>query len=136
MGSIDVFFTTPETLFRPEIQSIISDVNLGLFVIDEAHCLSDWGHDFRHEYSRLYRIIEILSSSTPVLCTTATANDRVIDDLSTHLGDGIFISKGDLMRESLCLQVVHLQDKAERYAWILDHINDLPGTGIIYWRIK
>lgn len=135
-GVADVFFTTPETLFREEVQSIIANVNLGLFVIDEAHCLSDWGHDFRREYSRLYNIIKMLPSSTPVLCTTATANNRVIEDLSEHLGKEIFVSRGDLMRKSLCLQVVLLQDRAERYAWILDHLNDLPGTGIIYCLTK
>ncbi len=135
-GATDIFFTTPETLFREEVQSILPNVNLGLFVIDEAHCLSDWGHDFRREYSRLYNIIKMLPSSTPVLCTTATANNRVIEDLSEHLGEDIFVSRGDLMRQSLCLQVVPLQDKAKRYAWILEHINDLPGTGIIYCLTK
>lgn len=135
-GQIDVFFTTPETLFKDDLQAHLPDVNIGLFVIDEAHCLSDWGHDFRREYSRLYRIIDMLPSSTPVLCTTATANNRVIDDLANHLGKDIYISRGDLMRESLCLQVVRLQNKAARYAWILDHIHDLPGTGIIYCLTK
>jgi ATP-dependent DNA helicase RecQ len=135
-GVTDVFFTTPETLFREEVQAAIINVNLGLFVIDEAHCLSDWGHDFRREYNRLYRVIDLLPSTVPVLCTTATANDRVINDLAKHLGGDIFISRGDLMRESLYLQVVNLQNKAERYAWILDHINELPGTGIIYCLTK
>lgn len=135
-GHIDVFFTTPETLFKDDLQAYLPDVNIGLFVIDEAHCLSDWGHDFRREYSRLYRIINMLPSSTPVLCTTATANNRVIDDLTKHLGEDIIISRGDLMRPSLCLQIIRLQNKAERYAWILDHIHDLPGTGIIYCLTK
>jgi ATP-dependent DNA helicase RecQ len=134
-GNIDVFFTTPETLFRDETQRVIPNVSIGLFVVDEAHCLSDWGHDFRREYSRLYRIIDSLPTA-PVLCTTATANDRVIADLKRHLGKNVFISRGDLMRESLYLQVVRLQNKAERYAWILDHIGELPGTGIIYCLTK
>lgn len=131
-GSIDVFFTTPETLFSEELQEIISDVPIDLFVIDEAHCLSDWGHDFRREYSRLYKIIDLLPASTSVLCTTATANDRVIEDLKVHLGPDVFVSRGNLMRESLQLSIVKLSTKAEKYAWLLDHLNDLPGTGIIY----
>lgn len=132
MGRVDVLFITPETLFKVEVQARIADIQLGLFVIDEAHCLSDWGHDFRREYSRLYRVINILPSTTPVLCTTATANNRVIEDLSTHLGEDLYVSKGELMRESLCLQIINSRDKAARYAWILEHLNDLPGTGIIY----
>ena len=83
----------------------------------------------------MYRIIDILPTA-PVLCTTATANDRVIADLQTHLGEDVHISRGDLMRESLCLQVVRLQNKAERYAWIAEHIHEMPGTGIIYCLTK
>lgn len=131
-GSIDIFFTTPETLFGNELQEIISDISIGLFVIDEAHCLSDWGHDFRREYSRLYKIIDILPDSASVLCTTATANDRVIEDLKVHLGSDVFVSRGDLMRDSLQLSIVNLSTKSEKYAWLLDHLNELPGTGIIY----
>ena len=134
-GAVDVFFTTPETLFRDEVQRVIPNTGIGLFVIDEAHCLSDWGHDFRREYSRLYRVIDTLPTA-PVLCTTATANDRVVADLQKHLGENVFVSRGDLMRESLCLQVVRLHNKAERYAWIAEHIEDMPGTGIIYCLTK
>lgn len=131
-GCIDIFFTTPETLFGGELQEIITDLAIDLFVIDEAHCLSDWGHDFRREYSRLYKIIAIFPDTTSVLCTTATANDRVIEDLKEHLGSDLFVSRGDLMRESLHLSLVDLSAKGEKYAWLLDHLNDLPGTGIIY----
>lgn len=135
-GAYDVFFTTPETLFSEDLQEIINDVNIGFFVIDEAHCLSDWGHDFRRDFSRLHLIIDTLPQSVPVLCTTATANDRVVADLKEQLdtnGNGVlYISRGDLMRESLKLQTICFDDEINKYAYILDHFDDLPGTGIIY----
>jgi len=135
-GQIDVFFTTPETLFRNDVQQRLPNIDIGLFVIDEAHCLSDWGHDFRRDYGRLYRVIEKLPSTIPVLCTTATANDRVVRDLEEHLGGDVYVTRGELTRDSLCLQALKLNDRAERYAWISDHINELPGTGIIYCLTK
>jgi len=131
-GKIDVFFTTPETLFRDEVQNRLSEIDIGLFVIDEVHCLSDWGHDFRLEYGRLYRVIKGLSSTVPVIGTTATANDRVVRDLEKQLGSNVYVTRGELTRDSLCLQALKLDDRAKRYAWIADHIGELPGTGIIY----
>ena len=129
---LDLVLITPETLFSPDVQKNLRNVKIGLFVIDEAHCISDWGHDFRLEYGNLRKIIPILPKTVPILATTATANDRVIADLEKQLGGNVFVSRGPLTRESLAIQVTHLQSKAERYAWLAENINKMPGHGIIY----
>ena len=129
---IDMLFITPETLMSDEIQEILPDIRIGLFVVDEAHCISDWGHDFRLEYGRLGRIISGIFSNVPVLATTATANDRVVNDLKAQLGHDVFISRGPLTRPSLHIQVLKLEGKTDRYAWLLENLPKLPGTGIIY----
>ena len=129
---LDLVLITPETLFNEKIKSVITQINIGLFVIDEAHCISDWGHDFRLQYSKINRIISSLPQNVPLLATTATANDRVVNDLKKQLGGNVYVSRGPLSRDSLAIQVLNLPDKAMRYAWMVDHINDLPGSGIIY----
>ena len=135
-GQLDLVFVTPETLFQGAVQEGLSRVSIGLFVIDEAHCISDWGHDFRLEYCRLKEVIRRLPANVPVLATTATANERVIADLQVQLGENVFVSRGPLARDSLCLQVLPLEDRAERYGWILEHLGRLPGSGIIYCLTK
>ena len=132
LGEIDLLLVTPESLFKEDIQKALKDIKIGLFVVDEAHCISDWGHDFRLDYGRLYKVLQNIPFSVPVLATTATANDRVIADLKKQLGEEVHLSRGPLMRESLSIQVLRLANKAERYAWILQNINRLPGSGIIY----
>ena len=107
-------------------------VNIGLFVVDEAHCISDWGHDFRPDYRRIIDIVRMLPSNVPVLATTATANNRVVNDIKKQLGNDLQISRGSLTRETLAIQIIRLKSKEERLAWIADNINRLPGTGIIY----
>ncbi len=129
---LDMIFVTPETLFSEDVQEALPNIRIGLFVIDEVHCISDWGHDFRLQYGNLYKILQRLPMNVPVLGTTATANDRVIEDLRHQMGDDLFISRGPLSRTSLAIQIVHLEKKNERYAWILQHIHELPGSGIIY----
>ena len=131
-GETDLVLVTPETLFREDVQAVLPQIRIGLFVVDEAHCISDWGHDFRLEYFRLREVLRRLPWNVPVLATTATANDRVIADLKAQLGEQVFISRGPLSRESLWLQVLHLPKKTERYAWILENVGNLPGSGIIY----
>lgn len=129
---LDLILVTPETLFRDAVQNHLKNIRIGLFVIDEAHCISDWGHDFRLDYGNLKKIIAQLPPNVPILATTATANDRVVQDLKQQLGDQVFISRGPLTRDSLSIQVLRMPDKIRRYAWILDYINQLPGSGIIY----
>ncbi|WP_419616977.1 helicase-related protein, partial [Thiolapillus sp.] len=104
---------------------------IGLLVVDEAHCISDWGHDFRPDYRRLVNILRQMPPNMPLLGTTATANNRVIADVQSQLGD-IQIQRGTLVRESLSLQTLRLPDQASRLAWLASHIPELPGTGIVY----
>ena len=103
-----------------------------MLVIDEAHCISDWGHDFRLEYGNLNRFIKLLPQNVPLLATTATANDRVIEDLKNQFGGDVFVSRGGLTRDSLAIQILNLNSRVDRYTWILKNINKLKGTGIIY----
>lgn len=131
-NKIDLVLVTPETLFSEEVQSRLPNIRIGLFVIDEAHCISDWGHDFRLEYGRLKTVLHQLPKNVPVLATTATANDRVVADLRQQLGEDVFVSRGSLTRSSLYLQVLHMPDKISRYAWILEKLPQLDGSGIIY----
>lgn len=134
-GQIDALIISPERLSNPEFKTLLRDnvaSQISLFVVDEAHCISDWGHDFRPDYRRIVEIINMLPSNIPVLATTATANDRVVHDIKRQLGDDLIISRGSLMRESLSLQVIQLKSKEARMAWILENIQDMPGTGIIY----
>lgn len=131
-GQVDIAFITPETLFSQEVQDNLPSIPLGLFVVDEVHCISDWGHDFRLEYTRLNRVIRNMPRTVPVLGTTATANDRVIEDLKTQFGEDVYISRGPLMRRSLSIQILRLPTAAQRYAWLLQNIPKLPGSGIVY----
>ena len=104
---------------------------IGLLVVDEAHCISDWGHDFRPDYRRLASVLRRMPGNLPIVGTTATANDRVIDDVQRQLGD-LTVQRGHLMRDSLHLQTIRLPTQAERLGWLAEHIEELPGTGIIY----
>lgn len=129
---LDLILVTPETLFSDDVQMRLKNIRIGLFVIDEAHCISDWGHDFRLKYGKLKTIIQQLPPNVPILATTATANDRVVTDLQSQLGNNVFVSRGPLTRESLYIQVLNKLNKIERYAWILENIPKLDGSGIIY----
>ena len=100
-------------------------------MIDEAHCISDWGHDFRPDYRRIRTLLATLSPAIPVLATTATANARVVQDVADQLGKTLIL-RGPLGRDSLRLAVVNLPTSAHRLAWLADHLHELPGSGIIY----
>lgn len=131
---VDVMLISPERLANDGfIKDILAPIGqrLGLLVIDEAHCISDWGHDFRPDYRRIVSILQQMPPNMPVLCTTATANDRVIGDIEKQLGD-VLIMRGPLIRESLTLQNIRLQDQAARLAWLAEQVPGLQGTGIIY----
>ncbi len=129
----DILLLSPERLANEDFRRrVLPSLNIGMFVVDEAHCISDWGHDFRPDYQRIVNIINALPPNIPVLATTATANDRVIEDIQQQLGDNLGISRGTLIRDSLRLQVIKLADQAERLAWLYENLESLPGTGIIY----
>lgn len=131
-NELDLVLVTPETLFGQETQKHLRNISIGLFVIDEAHCISDWGHDFRLEYGNLKKIVRFLPSTVPILATTATANNRVIEDLKVQLGNDVYVSRGPLTRDSLYIQIMKKPNKIDRYAWLLENIPKLSGSGIIY----
>jgi ATP-dependent DNA helicase RecQ len=132
---VDILLISPERLanerFRAEVMASIA-ARIGLLVIDEAHCISDWGHDFRPHYRLLERIVRALPANLRLLATTATANNRVMDDLQIILGPKLAISRGNLNRPSLMLQTIRLSSQAERLAWLAERVPALPGSGIIY----
>ena len=134
-NTCDLLLISPERLnnaeFRTKILPGISG-NIGMLVVDEAHCISDWGHDFRPDYRRIVRIITILPQGVPVLGTTATANDRVVADIQSQLGNQLLILRGPLDRESLRLQSIRLPGRSERLAWLAQNLHRFPGSGIIY----
>jgi ATP-dependent DNA helicase RecQ len=134
-GEVDLLLISPERLNNPRFRrDVLPDLlgDVGLLVVDEAHCISDWGHDFRPDYRRIGRIIEQLPPGIPVLCTTATANDRVVDDVVEQLGEHIEVVRGPLERDSLALAVLDVPDPAHRLAWLAQAIPTLPGSGIVY----
>jgi ATP-dependent DNA helicase RecQ len=138
-NNVDILLISPERLnndrFRSQVLSLISD-RVSLLVIDEAHCISDWGHDFRPHYRLIERMARTLPANLRLLATTATANNRVMDDLRQVLGPNLGVSRGDLNRPSLILQTIRLRSQAERLSWLAEHVPQLPGSGIIYTLTK
>ncbi|GGF26658.1 RecQ family ATP-dependent DNA helicase [Williamsia phyllosphaerae] len=134
-GSLDVLLVSPERLANPgfgrRVLDAVSDT-LGLLVIDEAHAISDWGHDFRPDYRRVADVLASVNTTMPVLATTATANERVTADVARQLGPATLVLRGPLARTSLQLNVIDSMSPIERYGWVVDHIARLPGSGIVY----
>ena len=132
---IDILLISPERLanerFRTQVLAGIA-ATISLLVIDEAHCISDWGHDFRPHYRLLERIVRTLPENLRLLATTATANNRVMEDLVAVLGPNLSVSRGSLSRKSLSLQTIRLPSQAERLAWLAEQLARLEGHGIIY----
>ena len=144
-GEIDVLLLSPERLNNPEFRDNVMPqlaATCGLLVVDEAHCISDWGHDFRPDFRRLRTLLPELPAGIPVLATTATANARVVADVADVLGltgagrpggsTEVLVLRGDLDRESLRLAVLALPSTAHRLAWLADHLGEMPGSGIVY----
>ncbi|HEY2044669.1 MAG TPA: DEAD/DEAH box helicase [Jatrophihabitans sp.] len=151
-GEIDVLLLSPERLNNPAFRDNVMPqlaATCGLLVVDEAHCISNWGHDFRPDFRRLRTLLPELPDGIPVLATTATANTRVIEDVRDVLGLGsqgpgradaghgpdvadVLVLRGNLDRESLHLGVLDLNSTPRRLAWLAQHLDDLPGSGIIY----
>ncbi|HET7279076.1 MAG TPA: RecQ family ATP-dependent DNA helicase [Dermatophilaceae bacterium] len=135
---VDVLLVSPERLNNPRFRDEqLPDLarRCGLLVIDEAHCISDWGHDFRPDYRRIRDLLTALPQGTPVLATTATANARVVSDVVEQLGVGgheVSTLRGGLARDSLRLGVLPLTSPEQRLAWLVAHLGGLSGSGIIY----
>ena len=140
-GAVDVLLLSPERLNNPDFRDNVLPqlaATCGLLVVDEAHCISDWGHDFRPDFRRLRTLLPELPDGIPVLATTATANARVVDDVADVLGlrqrapDDVLVLRGSLDRDSLHLGVLELPTTAHRLAWLAENLDTLPGSGIIY----
>ncbi|KUF06907.1 ATP-dependent DNA helicase RecQ [Leucobacter sp. G161] len=132
---VDVLLVSPERLNNPrfreqQLPGILA--RMGLLVIDEAHCISDWGHDFRPDYRRIAALLASLERELPVLATTATANARVVADVEEQLGNDVLTLRGSLARDSLRLGSLTLPSAQARLAWLVEHLKDLPGSGIVY----
>ena len=137
-GEADCLLVSPERLANEQfVDEVLLPIagRIGLLVVDEAHCISDWGHDFRPDYRRLLNILRQMPPNMPVLATTATANDRVVEDITAQLGD-IAVQRGSLVRESLSLQNIILPDQATRLAWLAENIPNMEGAGIVYTLTK
>lgn len=134
-NEVDILLISPERLANAGfLETVLNPIaaTISLLVIDEAHCISDWGHDFRPHYRLIERTARTLPPNARLLATTATANDRVMDDLRSILGRDLHVSRGELARPSLSLQTIRLPNQAARLAWLADTVPRLPGSGIIY----
>ena len=134
-NEVDLLIVSPERLSNPRFRErtlALVERAVGLFVVDEAHCISDWGHDFRPDYRRIRSIVALLPRNVPVLATTATANDRVVADIASQLRPGLVVVRGPLARDSLRLQTIELADQAERLAWLAEQLEGLTGSGVVY----
>jgi len=133
-NQVDALMVSPERLansaFMEKLLPLIEG-RIGMFVVDEAHCISDWGHDFRPDYRRIVRVLKLLPAGVPVICTTATANDRVVKDIESQIAH-LHILRGPLVRTSLKLFNIRLDDQAERLAWLACYLPKLAGSGIVY----
>jgi len=134
-GAVDVLLVSPERLNNPDFRDhVLPELaeSAGLIVVDEAHCISDWGHDFRPDYRRLRTLFEELTEGVPILATTATANARVTRDVAEQMGEETLVLRGALERDSLHLGVVRLRGAEQRLAWLAQTLHELPGSGIVY----
>jgi ATP-dependent DNA helicase RecQ len=137
--AVDLLLISPERLNNPRFREGMLPLfaeRVGLVVVDEAHCISDWGHDFRPDYRRLRDMLAALPEGVPVLGTTATANDRVVADVEEQLGGAVKTYRGELGRSSLRFEVVELPGQADRLAWLATWLPQLPGSGIVYTLTK
>ncbi|MBI3852024.1 MAG: RecQ family ATP-dependent DNA helicase [Verrucomicrobia bacterium] len=131
---LDLLMVSPERLANPDFMRKLLPLlqgRVGLFVVDEAHCISDWGHDFRPDYRRILQVMKLLPPGVPVLCTTATANDRVVRDIETQIPQ-LHVLRGPLVRSSLRLYNIRLAHQSDRLAWFAHFLPQLPGNGIVY----
>ena len=132
---IDILLIAPERLANQNFRENVYAPYLGqpgMWVVDEAHCISDWGHDFRPDYRRIESLVRSLPPNVPLLAATATANDRVVADLEQILGPDLRTMRGDLDRPSLHLQTIAMPSPRDRMAWLAENLPQLPGSGVIY----
>ncbi len=131
-GELDLLYIAPERLQNPLWQEYQSRLPIRAVVIDEAHCISMWGHDFRPEYRRIVNLVRLLPPEVPVVAVTATATPRVEQDVRAQIGEPFHLLRGRLMRPNLRLHVIHAEDETHKLAWLAHLMNILPGSGLIY----
>ncbi|MFL5695287.1 MAG: DEAD/DEAH box helicase, partial [Ktedonobacteraceae bacterium] len=130
-GIFKILFIAPERLDNGLWQTYVTKMRISMIVIDEAHCISTWGHDFRPQYRRIVRLLSALPEKTPVLALTATANKRVEQDILQQMGVGVHVVRGTMQRPSLYLNVELLKGDQEKLSYLGDILPYIPGTGII-----
>ena len=134
LNKVDAIIISPERLGDESFMNFLKDnINkISLFVVDEAHCISDWGHDFRPDFRRIVKVIHMLPADVPVLATTATANDRVVRDIKHQLGADLEISRGTMERSTLNIDVLNLRSDHRKRDWLIRNLPKFDGVGIVY----
>jgi len=131
-NELKILYITPERLASLSWQNAVSKMNISFIVIDEAHCISTWGHEFRPDFRRIINLMQVLPSSIPVLATTATATLGVSEDIKKQICKDIELIRGDLLRENLRLNVIHVDSEEDKMAWIAHYLKEVKGNGIVY----
>lgn len=131
-GKIKILYIAPERQENSEWIEATRQMNLSMVVVDEAHCISVWGHDFRPAFKRIINLVKLLPKGLPVLATTATATKRVELDVAQQIGNNILTIRGNLMRNNFKLFVVKVSSEDEKLIWLGENLNKLPGSGILY----
>lgn len=131
-GKIKILYIAPERLDNPSWQTYVLQMNISMVIVDEAHCISTWGHDFRPHYRRIVTLLSVLPDNVPVLALTATANRRVEQDIKQQVGINAIVKRGSMLRPNLHLNVIHCDGDREKLAYLAVHISKWRGSGIIY----
>ena len=131
-GKIKILYIAPERQENPEWMEATREMNLSMVVVDEAHCISIWGHDFRPAFKRIINLVRLLPKGLPVLATTATATPRIQSDIEQQMGSDLTVIRGNLMRDSFRLFVVKVNSEDEKLIWLGKNLEKLPGNGLLY----
>lgn len=131
-GEIKILYIAPERQENEEWVEATRQLKLSMVVVDEAHTISTWGHDFRPSFRRIINLVQLLPQSLPVLATTATATKKVQYDIEQQIGGRLTTIRGNLIRPNFQLQVVKVQSEDEKMIWLAENLNSINGTGLIY----
>jgi len=131
-NQIKILYIAPERQENQVWLDAVQQMNLSMVVIDEAHCISVWGHDFRPAFRRIIGLVNLLPHNFPVLATTATATDRVAEDIKQQMGENVTLIRGNLLRENFSLNVVIVNDDDEKMVWLAEYLSNVDGNGLIY----
>ena len=131
-GKLKILYIAPERQENDIWLEKVREIKLSMVVVDEAHCISVWGHDFRPAFRRIISLVKLLPRDLPVLATTATATQRVEHDIMGQMGAGLHIIRGNLLRGNFLLYVIKVNSDEEKMAWLAEYSDKLEGTGILY----